>query len=589
MSHRPAQARWSLHELLPGPDGPALDDYLAQLEAAVAALEAARPHLAPDIACSEFLDLLRRLEAIRSISARLRAYAYLWFAEDTQNPAALDFRGRIEQHLTEIAVRILFFDLWFKELPDEAAARLIAASNGLHYYLESLRRFKPYTLSEAEEKIINLKDVNGIEALVKIYEMLTSRFTFTLEADGETKTLTRDGLAAYYRHPSPEVRAAAYRELFRVYGENATVLAQIYAHRARDWRAEAVDLRGYPEPIAARNLANDLPDAAVEALLAVCRGNVGLFQRYFRLKARWLGLDRLRRCDIYAPLAGSDKPYEYARAVEMTLGSLRDFSPPLADHAERVFRDGHVDAELRPGKRGGAFCYSVLPELAPWVLLNYAGKARDVATMAHEIGHAVHALAAADHSVLTYHPSTPLAETASVFSEMLLTDCLLREERDPAVRRDLLARALDDAYATVLRQAYFTLFERDAHRMIAEGRPMEELSAHYMANLAEQFGDAVALSDEFRWEWVSIPHFYNSPFYTYSYSFGQLLVLALYRRYRAEGADFVPKYLKILAYGGSEPPATILGEAGLDVASPAFWQGGFDVIEGLIEEMEAAA
>jgi oligoendopeptidase F len=587
MSQHFVPGRWSLQELLPGPAGPELDDYLARLEAAVAEIEAARAGLSPDIAVPAFLDLLRRQETIGSIASRLGAHAYLWFAEDTQNPAALDLRGRIEQLLTETNNRILFFGLWFKELPDEAAARLIAGSDGLHYYLESLRRFKPYTLSEAEEKVINLKDVNGIDALVEIYEMLTSRFAFTLEVDGETKTLTRDGLAAYYRHPSPDVRDATYRELFRVYGENAMVLAQIYSHRARDWRAEVLELRGYREPIFARNLANDLPDAAVDTLLTVCRQNAGLFQRYFKLKARWLGVDRLQRCDIYAPLAGSDKSYEYAQAVEMTLGSLRDFSPPLAEQAERVFRAGHVDAELRPGKRGGAFCYSVLPELAPWVLLNYAGKARDVATMAHEIGHAVHGMTAAGQSVLVHHPATPLAETASVFSEMLLTDCLLREERDSAVRRDVLSRALDDAYATVLRQAYFTLFERDAHRMIAEGQPIEALSAHYMENLAEQFGEAVALSDEFRWEWITVPHFYNSPFYTYSYSFGQLLVLALYRRYRAEGADFVPKYLKILAYGGSEPPAAILGETGLDVASPSFWQGGFDVIRGFIEELRA--
>jgi oligoendopeptidase F len=587
MSQRLSPSRWSLHELLPAPEGPAFDGYLQQLEECVDDVEAARADLSPEFATTKFLDLLHRFEVIGSISARLGAYAYLWFAEDTQNSAALDLRGRIEQLLAETSNRILFFSLWFKDLPDEEAARLIAASDGLHYYLESVRRFKPYTLSEAQEKVINLKDVNGIDALVKIYEMITSRFAFTLEVDGETKMLTRDGLAAYYRHPSPEVRAATYRELFRVYGENAAVLAQIYAHRARDWRAEAIEMRGYREPIAARNLRNDLPDAAVDTLLAVCRQNAGLFQRYFKLKAGWLGMDRLRRYDIYAPLAESDKDYEYSQAVEMTLNSLREFAPVLAEQADRVFRAGHVDAESRPGKRGGAFCYSVLPELAPWVLLNYAGRARDVATVAHEIGHAVHAMMAADQSVLTFHSSTPLAETASVFSEMLLTDCLLREERDPAMRRDVLSRALDDTYATVLRQAYFTLFERDAHRMIAEGRPIESLSTHYMENLAEQFGDAVSLSDEFRWEWISVPHFYNSPFYTYSYSFGQLLVLALYRRYRTEGADFVPKYLKILAYGGSEPPAAILAEAGVDVASPSFWQGGFDVIQGFIEELEA--
>jgi oligoendopeptidase F len=467
----------------------------------------------------------------------------LWFSEDTQNPAALDMRGRIEQLLTETSNRILFFSLWFKELPGEAAARLIAGSDGLHYYLESLRRFKPYTLSEAEEKVINLKDVNGIDALVKIYEMLTSRLSFTLDAEGETKTLTRDGLAAYN---TSTPRFATYRALPGIRRERDSAGAD-YSHRAATGvRAGAARHR---EPISAGNLAND-HDAAGH-LLAVCRQNA-VFQRYFKLKAQWLGVDQLRRCDIYAPLAASDKPYEYAQAVEMTLSSLRGFSPQLAEQAERVFRAGHVDAETRPGKRGGAYCYSVLPDLAPWVLLNYAGKARDVATMAHEIGHAVHGMTAAGQSVLVHHPATPLAETASVFSEMLLTDDLLREERDPAVRRDVLARALDDAYATVIRQAYFTLFERDAHRMIAEGRPMEELSTHYMENLAEQFGDAVALSDEFRWEWITIPHFYNSPFYTYSYSFGQLLVLALYRRYRAEGAH-CPKYLDP-RHGGSDRP-----------------------------------
>jgi oligoendopeptidase F len=587
MSFGPVQARWSLHELLPGPADPAVEGYLARLETIVAEIEATRGTLSPSPSVTEFLNLLQRFEAATSILARLGAYAYLWFAEDTQNTAALDMRGRIEQVLAQMSNRILFFSLWFKALPDDAASRLIAASGRMHYYLESLRRFTPHTLSEPEEKIITLKDINGIEALVKIYEMITSRFSFTIDVQGEKKTLTRDGVTALYRHPSPEVRAGAYREIFRVYGENATVLAQIYMHRVRDWRTEALELRGYREAIAARNLANDIPDAAVDTLLTVCRQNVGVFQRYFSLKARWLGVDRLRRYDVYAPLASSDKHYEYAEAVELTLSSLRGFAPLLADAAERVFAQEHVDSQMRHGKRGGAFCYGVLPELAPWVLVNYAGRARDVTTLAHEIGHAVHSTMAAGQSILTYHPSTPLAETASVFSEMLLTDRLLRDERDPMVRREILARAVDDAYATVLRQAYFTLFERDAHRMIAESRPVESLCAHYLENLREQFGEAIALSDDFSWEWITIPHIYNSPFYTYSYSFGQLLVLALYSRYRVEGASFVPKYLQILAYGGSEAPATILSEAGLDISSPSFWQGGFDVLRGMIEELEA--
>jgi oligoendopeptidase F len=220
------------------------------------------------------------------------------------------------------------------------------------------------------------------------------------------------------------------------------------------------------------------------------------------------------------------------------------------------------------------------------VLTNYAGRAQDVATLAHELGHAVHAMMAADHSVLTFHSALPLAETASVFGEMLLTERLLAQESDPAVRRDLLANAIDDAYATVQRQAFFTLFERDAHRLVVEGKTIDELAARYLGNLAEQFGDSVEVGDEFRWEWVAIPHFYFAPFYTYAYSFGQLLVLALYRQYQAEGEAFKPRYLKILAYGGSEAPATILGEAGIDIASPEFWQGGFEVIKGLIDELE---
>ncbi len=229
----------------------------------------------------------------------------------------------------------------------------------------------------------------------------------------------------------------------------------------------------------------------------------------------------------------------------------------------------------------------MLPGLTPWVLVNYNGKPADVATLAHELGHAVHALMAADHSPLTFHSSLPMAETASGFAEMLLLDRLLADETDPAVRRDILARSVDDAYATAMRQAYFVLFEREAHGLIEEGGTTEDLSERYLANLGEQFGDAVEMSDEFRWEWVSIPHIYQVPFYCYAYTFGQLLVLALYRQFQAEGESFVPKYLKILAYGGSTSPADILEEAGVDMASAEFWQGGFDVIADMIKELEA--
>jgi oligoendopeptidase F len=270
----------------------------------------------------------------------------------------------------------------------------------------------------------------------------------------------------------------------------------------------------------------------------------------------------------------------------MVMESFSAFSPEVADLAQQVFDENHLDSESRPGKRGGAFCYGVLPDMTPWVMVNYEGRARDVAILAHELGHAIHNMLASGHSIMTYHASLPLAETASVFAEMQLIDLLLKRETDNAVRRDLLAYAIDDAYVTVIRQGYFTLFERDAYQLIDEGATIEELTTAYLENLNEQFGKALEIPDEFKWEWLTVPHIYNVPFYTYAYSFGQLLVLALYQQYRLEGEAFVPKYLKVLSYGGSESPMKILSEAGLDITSPAFWQGGFDFINSMIEELE---
>ena len=345
------------------------------------------------------------------------------------------------------------------------------------------------------------------------------------------------------------------------------------------------ECRGFASPIQVRNVGNDLPDEAVETLVEVARANAPVFQRYFRLKAEWLGLDRLRRYDVYAPLAATERRIPYGEAVELVLDTFRRFHPRMATNAERVFADDHVDSEVRKGKKGGAFCATVLPSQSPWLLLNYTGRVRDVATLAHELGHAVHSLFAEGHSILTQHPALPLAETASVFGEMLLTDRLLGEESDPAVRRELLASAVDDVYATVLRQAYFTRFEMLAHQAVLEGRSPEHLDEIYLETLREQFGDSVELAPEFRREWITIPHIYQSPFYCYAYSFGQLLVLSLYQRYREEGAAFIPGYLELLSHGGSARPAEILAAAGVDVTDAAFWQGGFALVERMVDEL----
>lgn len=584
------QTRWSLEALFPTPDHPEVSQAVEQLEETTAAIEALRPTLSPDMSGQDFAEVLKLVETFLELAHRLGSYGQLWFSEDTQNQPALAFMGRMEQLLTDAQNRILFFNLWWKGLEDDAAERLLEYAGDARYSLEQERLFKDYTLSEPEEKIINVKDVNGVSALNTLYDMITNKFVFELEVDGEKKELTRGELMTYVRQPSPEIRAAAYQELYRVYGREDSVLAQIYIHRVRDWASENLKLRHIASPIAVRNLANDIPDSVVDTLLNVCAEEAPVFHRYFKLKAQWLNMPKLRRYDLYAPLKKtSSKKIAYGDAVDMVLDSLNNFSPVVAGHARRVFDHNHIDAEVRPGKRGGAFCASILPGMTPWILANYTGEPREVATLAHELGHAIHALMAADHSVMTFHSALPLAETASVFAEMLLTDRLLAEEKDPDLRRDLLAEAIDDSYATILRQAYFVLFEQDAHQAVAQGAAMNDLHQLYMSNLNRQFGDSMDISDDFQREWICIPHIYHTPFYCYAYSFGQLLALSLYQQYKEVGDDFKPKLLKILAYGGSASPNHILTEAGINMADPEFWRSGFKFIEGMIDELEGQA
>jgi len=439
-------------------------------------------------------------------SSRLLGFAGLWFYGDTQDQDAQALQAQIEQFLVGLQNKTLFFSLWWKGLDQQTADRLMAASGDLKYWLEEMRHYTPHTLTEPEEKILNIKNVTGSSALITLYDSITNRYTFKVNVDGEDKNLTRGELMVYARHHDPALREAIYKEQYRVYGDDGPILGQIYQTVVRDWANENIDLRNYSNPISVRNLRNDVPDVAVDALLDVCQINAPVFQRFFDLKAKWIKTDQLRRYDIYAPVVQADKTYTFQEGVDMVLDAFQTFDPRIAELAEKIIADGHVDSEVRQGKRGGAFCWSVDKDLSPWVLLNYQNDADSVATMAHELGHGIHALLAKDHSVFTYHSSLPLAENASTFGEMLLIDKLLSEEKDPAVRRDILFKQVDDAYGTIMRQSFFALFEREAHKMIKDGAIIDDLSEMYMENLKKQFGKAVSISDEFRWEWVSIPH-----------------------------------------------------------------------------------
>lgn len=580
------QEHWSLDGLFPDFGSPEMRSAREQVEQTLQLFEGYRGILSSDLDAKEFLAILQAYEELTRLISRLYGYSSLRFAADTQDQTTQTNLASVQQLAASAQNRALFFELWWKNLADEPAFHLQQSSGDYHYWLESLRRERPHTLTEAEERVINLKDVNGPAALLTLHSTITDRYTFNLLLEGEEQELTRDELAVYFRHPDPDLREASYQELFRVYERDKAVLGQIYQYRIRDWESENVSLRKYNSPLAVRNLANDIPDDVVDLLLETCRTNTPVFRRFFRLKAQWLGAEKLRRYDIYAPVVETERRYDFAAAVNLVLTSFHRFEPRIAELAERVFAEHHLDSEVRPGKTGGAFCATITPDLTPWVLQSFQGRPDDVATLAHELGHAIHSMLADHHTALTQQSSLPLAETASTFGEMLVVDRLLAEIEDPAIRRDLLFRQMDNNYGTIIRQAYFALFEREAHGKIKAGATIDELSAIYAENLADQFGDSVEISDEFNIEWIVIPHIYHMPFYVYAYAFGQLLVLSLYQQYLEEGEAFKLRYLDLLAAGGSDTPIHLLDKAGIDIRSSEFWQGGFDVLSAAVDELE---
>jgi len=579
--------KWRLDDLFTSHDGEEMKAAFEKLEVDVAEFEGLREKLSPTMDVEEFMAAVEQQEASSRLISRIYQYAGLWFSEDTQSQDAQTFQAKVQQFMAGLQNRTLFFSLWWKSLEEEEAQRFYDVSQDYEYWLRQIRNFKPYTLTEPEEKVINVKDVTGINAIRTLYSSITNRYVFKVTVDGEEKELTRGELMALVQGGDPDVRAAAYQELYKVYGDDGPILGQMYQAIVRDYANENVKMRGFSAPISVRNLDNDIPDEVVKVLMDVAEKNAGIFQRYFKLKAKWLKLDKLRRYDIYAPVVEADKTYSYDQAVNMVLEAFEGFEPKVAELAERVFDEDHIDSSVRKGKRSGAFCSSGDPALTPYVLVNFNGKANDVSTLAHELGHAIHAMLAEHHNAFTFHSSLPLAETASTFAEMVLIDKLLTEEKDETVRRDILFSQIDDAYATIMRQIFFALFERQAHAMIAEDASVDDLADAYMKNLETQFGDSLAIGEEFRWEWVSIPHIYQWPFYVYAYSFGQLLVLALYQQFKQEGESFIPRYLEILSSGGSMPPVEILDNAGVDVRKAEFWQGGFDVLTKMVDDLEA--
>lgn len=581
--------KWDLSELVKNPKSPAFQKQIQELERQARKFEKIKSKLNPKISSKQFINILHQVEEISENMSKIGGYASLSYSSDTQSDEATSLITRMTKLGSEISNKILFFDLWWKTQIDEKnAKRLMKDAGEITEYLSHKRLFAKYALSEPEERIINTLDVTGISALVKLYDKITNSFEYKMKIGNKSKIMTREELTNYVRSTNPKIRETAYKTILSKYSENKGVVGEIYQNIVQNWKDEGIEIRGYKSPISMRNIGNDVDDKTIESLLRVCKKNSPIFQKFFLQKAKMLKMKKLRRYDLYAPAAANikEKNYSYDKSVKLVFESLGKFSSTLEEHARKVFNENHIDSSIRPGKRDGAFCSTLTPKITPYVLVNFTGKSRDVFTLAHEIGHAVHSQAAQDRSILVHDAPLPLAETASTFSELLLYDNLSNKISDDE-KKAMLSEKIDDLYATIMRQSFFTIFEVDAHKQIGEGTTIDEISKTYLQNLKVQFGNAVSLSDDFAIEWSCIPHFYHTPFYCYAYSFGNLLALSLFQRYKKEGKDFAPAYTSILAAGGSKKPEKLLSEYGLDITSPKFWQEGFDYIKDQVNALSS--
>jgi len=585
---------WNLSELIENPKNDEISNFLMSIDQKVEQFENKRSVLKPDISSKDFLDLIKNAESISEKLSIIAGYSHLKYAENTSSNEASSLMTRMNIYASEISNKLLFFDLWFKkDLDDNNANRLINEAPTVYQeHLKHERDLSKYTLKESEEKIINILDTTGIEALIKIYDRMTNGFEYEyIEVKGKKKIkkifTNKEKLVTLVRSSSPTERIAAYKSLWSTYKKNSGVLGEIYINRVLNWHNEYIILRKFPSPISVRNLYNNIDDKTVETLIEVCRANAGIFQRYFKEKSKMLKLKKLERYHLYAPLKiKKQEKINYNKAMETVLNAYEDFDPKFKQIVEKIVEEKHIDSEIRNNKQGGAFCSTISPQIDPFVLLNFDGTIRDISTMAHEFGHAIHSVLSSDKPISVQHAPLPLAETASVFGEMLLNDKVSNKVSDKE-RKILLAEQIDDFYATIMRQTYFTIFEISAHEMISKNNAttIDNLTNLYLSNLKEQFGDSIKVSEDFKYEWLYIPHIYHSPFYCYAYAFGNLLVMSLYQQYKNEGKDFIPKYIRILSAGGTKKPERLLMDEGIDISSESFWQKGFDLVNQKIIEL----
>ncbi len=538
------------------------------------------------------LNSVQDLEYISEKIGKLLSFAYLVFATDTANPENGAFLQRIQEKSTEARKHLMFFELEWINLSNKKVASLIENKTLAPYkhFLEEERKYKPHRLSEAEEKILDEKANTGSRAFSRLFDEVINNIKFKIKLSGKQQTLSETKILALLYDPNRINRKAAAKSLTVGLKENAHVLTFIFNTLVQDHSIND-RLRSFDDPMDSRNLSNEIDKQTLNSLMTSCEKNYDMVDTYYGLKKKLLGIKKFYDYDRYAPISLESELINYKKGKKIILDSFDSFSPKMAGIAKNFFDKNWIDAEVREGKRGGAFSHGTVPSAHPYVFTNYTGRMRDVMTLAHELGHGVHQYLSRSQGY--FHSDTPLttAETASVFAEILVFHKLMESEKNPRIKLALICGKLEDIFATVFRQVVLTRFEESLHHA---RRDRGELTSENINELwaeanAAMFGKSVEMTDDYKFWWMYIPHFIHSPFYCYAYSFGELLVLSLYSKYINEGNVFVPRYIELLSSGGSDAPDVLLDRVGVDIKDPDFWQGGLDLLREMVDEALALA
>lgn len=541
-----------------------------------------------------YINFITKYEEVIEELNILYARAMLWEEIDQSNSKAKQLKSRVRNLIVEFETSTRPVWLWLKGktinegsiLDERSAKKLFGSIPRLEYFVHRERELGKHNLTDREEGIVLRKDMVGSQPLLDLRSQIETRQRYWINIRGKKKLYkTIAELTKLFQSPDRILRQATYKAFMAKYKENLSSYAIIYEAIVKDWAYEAND-RKYTSPINVRNVENDIPDEIISSLIKVTQDSRYIFEPFFKWKAKRLGLKKLTRFDLHAPYTKTNKskiPYSITKKLVLDVFEQTDLD--FYDKAKSLFDQRHIDAFPNSLKSAGGFCMTFSKKISPYILLNYTGVKRDALVMAHELGHGIHSMFSNEQSILTIEAPLVLAETASTFGEMLVFDHFLALAKDDNEKAELLSDKISDTYATIVKQIYLVIFEREAHEKIPQGLNLEDLNEMYLKTVKEQYGNSVEIPDIFKYEWAYIAHIFRSPFYCYAYAFGDLLALALYHEYKLRGKSYLDKIKIILSSGGSQNPEVLLKSVGIDISKKTFWEGGFDQINLWVQEL----